>query len=227
MNCCGASFGHARLDALPDRLRGTHGNLLADDRTRERGERIVAIDQMHGPELRNQFLEDAVALDEIGARLVPVLGTRDFGREPGDLDRHRACSRDRARLAHDLAFVLRVAHERLRRCAVAFARCGLAVAAVAAVAFGARPFSRCRHLRASLVRDPQRRCGGRSASARRLGPSSSWSCARCHAPLHSLPSRRDFAGARRVLFVTSAALTADAARLAGAFLAVAIMPPAW
>jgi hypothetical protein len=36
-----------------------------------------------------------------------------------------------------------------------------------------------------------------------------------------------FACVRRVLFVTGAAFLADAARLAGAFLAVAIMPPAW
>ena len=61
-----------RLDAFPDALRGAHRNLLADDRARERGERIVAIDEVHGAELRDQLLEDAVALHEVGARLVPV-----------------------------------------------------------------------------------------------------------------------------------------------------------
>jgi hypothetical protein len=36
-----------------------------------------------------------------------------------------------------------------------------------------------------------------------------------------------FACVRRAVFVAGAAFLADAARLAGAFLAVAIMPPAW
>src|SRR6185369_970034 len=59
-------------EAIPHGLRGLHGNLLAHDAARQRGERIAAGLQAGFAELRNQPLHHAVLARQVTPRLVPV-----------------------------------------------------------------------------------------------------------------------------------------------------------
>ena len=83
---------------LPDRLRRLDRNLLADDRARERGERVAAAREMESGILGDQPREHAVLLGERAGRLVPVerFGHRCEGMAVAGC-RRRGCGRQAQR----------------------------------------------------------------------------------------------------------------------------------
>jgi hypothetical protein len=108
MNCSGTCFGHASTTRCQIACAAVTEICWP---TTERAS--VAIDEMHGTELRDQLLEYPVALDEVRARAIPVRGPRNFRQQAGRLHRLGFIGMDSTRLADDLAFVLRIRHEHL------------------------------------------------------------------------------------------------------------------